>query len=335
MACENGVAGMLMLSSADYQEIRTWVHRNARPLELAFWRYHFETDGAPDANSDVKSAARNAVLEALAFYRNADGGFGNALEPDSWNPESTPYTTLKTLDLLETIGMTDPKHPYIRGILDYLVQCPYATKDGWPFNIPSNDAWPHAPWWTYNPKSNVYESIGVITGLCAYILRYLTPADALRQKAERLARRMILDFQRIDNFGEMGLGGFCQLLDALDETGLAADMGADAIRGRLHGRITAAIEHDTGKWQYHVPRPSWFIHTPLSPYLAGTEAIMEAELDYLVRTRPAGGVWDIDWSWFDNNDTYPKAFAISENWWKSWCAIEKLTLLRRFGRFEA
>ncbi|MNR68891.1 hypothetical protein D3C85_1937540 [compost metagenome] len=49
------------LSTVEYKGIRSWVYRNARPLDLARWKYHFENGDPGD------------VLEALAAYQNEDG----------------------------------------------------------------------------------------------------------------------------------------------------------------------------------------------------------------------------------------------------------------------
>lgn len=62
--------------------------------------------------------------------------------------------------------------------------------------------------------------------------------------------------------------------------------------------------------------------------------IVEKELDYLEQTLPENGVWGITWTWFDNNEKYAKEFAISENWWKAAAAVDKLVLLKNFGRLE-
>ena len=44
------------------------------------------------------------VLAALAGYRNADGGFGWALEPDLRSPESQPAGALHAFEALEEAG---------------------------------------------------------------------------------------------------------------------------------------------------------------------------------------------------------------------------------------
>ena len=59
-----------------YQKARKFIYHNARPLDIARWQYHFE------------GGTKEAALTALAAYQNEDGGFGHALEPDCWNPNS-------------------------------------------------------------------------------------------------------------------------------------------------------------------------------------------------------------------------------------------------------
>ena len=70
-----------MLSQSDFQAIRRWMYRCARPVELALWQFHFE--GGP----------REAVLTALSAFQNPDGGIGHALEADCWNTASAPIQT--------------------------------------------------------------------------------------------------------------------------------------------------------------------------------------------------------------------------------------------------
>lgn len=88
-----------MISNKVFYEIKAWVYRNAREIELNLWKYYFE-DGTKDN-----------VISALTYYQNADGGFGHALEPDNWNTNSTPYTTLHAINILKDIEFKDLSHP--------------------------------------------------------------------------------------------------------------------------------------------------------------------------------------------------------------------------------
>lgn len=95
-----------------------------------------------------------------------------------------------------------------------------------------------------------------------------------------------------------------------------------------------SIETDVSKWAYYGVRPSNYIIGPQSACYEDNKEIVEKELDYLEQTLPENGVWGITWTWFDNNEKYAKEFAISENWWKAAAAVDKLVLLKNFGRLE-
>lgn len=133
------------------------MYRNARPLDLARWQYAFE-DGQADA-----------ILAALAAYQCADGGFGHALEADNWNPNASPYTTGVATDILHELNLYDAGHPIVNEILTFLADTPFRTDNDWPFTIPSNDAFPHAPWWTYSEDANKMNGFNPSATLISYI----------------------------------------------------------------------------------------------------------------------------------------------------------------------
>jgi hypothetical protein len=96
------------MNKQTFEKARAFIYRNARPLDFARFQYHF------------KSGSRNAVLNALAAYQNADGGFGHALEADAWNPNSSPIQTWTATEILREIGYKVKNQSIIQGILHYL-----------------------------------------------------------------------------------------------------------------------------------------------------------------------------------------------------------------------
>src|SRR3954452_7542170 len=90
------------------------------------------------------------VLDALRGYRNADGGFGHALEPDLRCPASQPAPTLDALGVLNESGAADSE--MARDARAWLVSL--ADEDGGiPFVLPGFEDYPHAPWWSPQPGS--------------------------------------------------------------------------------------------------------------------------------------------------------------------------------------
>ena len=80
----------------DFQKAKEFIYRNARPVEFALWRFYME-------NGSLEN-----VLTCLSYFQNEDGGFGHAIEPDSFNPFSAPIETCTAIKTLWDIGLRDP-----------------------------------------------------------------------------------------------------------------------------------------------------------------------------------------------------------------------------------
>lgn len=316
---------MKMLTKNDYKEIRTWIYKNARPLDLAMWKVIFEDGACSD------------VGEILAFYQNADGGFGNGVEPDCWNTESSPYATMIAAGALRMIGFVEKEgvnNPIVQGIFRYLESGVQRNEEGWFFCIPSNDEFPRAPWWTYSDESNHLHGMGITAGLCSFVLHYGDPESKLFETAMDYTRRILERAAVAEEFGEMGAGGIFMLIGEIHQKGLESAFELEGLSEKLMGVMNNTIERDEEKWAFYTPRPSGFIDSPMNPLYKENKELVERELDYTIETRTPGGVWNITWTWFDLGETYPKEFAISENWWMANKAMEKLGFLMSFGRIE-
>jgi len=144
------------MSKSTFNNVCSFIYRNARPLDIARWQYHFE-DGSKDA-----------VLAALTAYQNEDGGFGHALEPDAWNPNSAPIQTWTATEILREIDFTDNTHPIIKGILRFLESGQAFEGHFWYCTVSSNNDYPHAPWWhTENDSTchNDYNPTACLAGI--------------------------------------------------------------------------------------------------------------------------------------------------------------------------
>ena len=87
---------------------KQFILQNARPIDLAVYQYFFE------------NGSNQAVMEELSKYQNEDGGFGHGLEPDYWNPNSSPIATNDAIITLFRVGALDPNADMLKGIVRYL-----------------------------------------------------------------------------------------------------------------------------------------------------------------------------------------------------------------------
>ncbi|MEO9176766.1 MAG: hypothetical protein ABI317_14735 [Gaiellales bacterium] len=108
-----------------------FLHANARLLD----RHRAATlfQGAPVA----------PALAALCAYRNPDGGFGHALEPDVRGPESEPASALHALDVLAELD--ELGDPMVAGAAAWISTI-VGQDGGVPFVMPAAARYPHAPW---------------------------------------------------------------------------------------------------------------------------------------------------------------------------------------------
>ncbi|MGW1894618.1 hypothetical protein ACWCP6_30885 [Streptomyces sp. NPDC002004] len=105
----------------------------ARVLEQRRFTYHFRHGGSAEAN---------AVETALDAYRNEDGGYGHALEPDLRGPVSQPLHTAHALHVLDSIGRCGGQRA--EHVCRYLTSV--STPDGaLPAVHPSQRGYPAAP----------------------------------------------------------------------------------------------------------------------------------------------------------------------------------------------
>ena len=91
----------------------------------------------------LHGATASPIVATLRAYRNSDGGFGHALEPDVRAQESEPASTLHGLEVLEEAGALDDP---IAGEAFRWIEGVSHPDGGVPFVMPTAARAPHAPW---------------------------------------------------------------------------------------------------------------------------------------------------------------------------------------------
>src|SRR6195256_4129126 len=97
-----------------------------------------------------KGGTAEPVIDALRGYRNPDGGFGHALEPDLRCPGSQPAPTLYALEILSEAGAADGE--LARDARGWIARIA-APDGGIPSVLPGFEEYPHAPWFQPEPGS--------------------------------------------------------------------------------------------------------------------------------------------------------------------------------------
>jgi hypothetical protein len=306
------------LSHAEFVSIQAWIYRNARPLDLARWKYHFE------------GASVDAILDSLAAYQNEDGGFGHALEPDAWNPYSSPLQTSTAIERIEEIGGLSFDHPLILGILKYLFSEADFKEGRWANVVLSNNDFPHAPWWNSASDSRERYEYNPTAILVGFILKYAMPESILYRKGLKLAQELTALHKETVLLEMHPLLCLDFLYARIEEIGLDKELWFEGARVKLQIEMKETIRKDLDHWNDYACLPTVFIQAPSHPLYQALQSETDKDIQLKISHRNSDGIWDIPWSW----GAYPDAFPIASNWWKANLAIRNLLILRNFNKIE-
>lgn len=298
-----------------FENARAFIYRNARPLDFARFRFHFE------------GGDQEPVLDALAAYQNPDGGFGHGLEADAWNPDSAPIQTWAATEILREIGFADRSHPIVAGILKYLTGGQDFDGQTWGNTVPGNNDYPHAPWWHYTGES--HETYNPTACLAGFILRF-AEKESDASLGRRLAREAITAYCEGELLEDMHTAGcYVRLLEYLEEAKEESVPDLAALRERLGAQVRHCLTADTAQWDSgYICKPSQFFNHRDSVYYADNQALAQYECEFILRTQQPDGAWPIPWGWGD----YPEEWALAKNWWQSNGIILNLLYLKGMRR---
>ncbi len=283
-----------------FRKSREFIYRNARPLDLALWRYEFE------------NGSRNDVVEILSFYQNQDGGFGHAIEPDFWNINSSPIATWKAIQILNEICI-DRNEIVIEKIIEYLDSGKDFENGKWYNTIESNNDYPHAVWWgCKNGRGETSDNPTV--SLAGFALKYAEKGSALYKKAVDIIKLSAREF--IDSpCGEMHtlavmleMYEYCKTIDGFDLFDLSK------FGSILYDMIEKAVCTDTEKWyKEYVCMPSFFFNKNKAVFDIVDPDFCKKEGDMIIKRQLDDGSYPVTWLWY--NDF--KEYYVAENWWKA------------------
>lgn len=256
----------------------------------------------------------DAVIESLRGYRNPDGGFGNALEPDLRCPSSQPAPSLHALEILNEAGASG--HDLARGARSWIVSIAEPNA-GVRFALPGYESYPHAPWWTDAGESTPSSEAGsfLTFGFAAAL------HDAGVTDDDWLARATEWSWRSIETTEEPGgywLKYALAFLDSVPDEKRAEETIA-SFANRLDSSMIAPVggEGEALRPLDLSPRPGG-----RSRALVG-QAQIDDHLDIVESGQQQDGGWMFDWlSWS----------PAQTNDWRGHVTIRALQWLRDHGR---
>ena len=186
---------------------------------------------------------------------------------------------------------------------------------------------PRAPWWYQKGREEQFAgfSLNPTAEILGYLFDYQEQVgqDDIRAVSDRV-------LGELDSLATIEMHELLCCLRLLQTTKLPPDY-RDHLFARINGLMKDTIACDPQQWEGYSLRPLQVVHSPESPFIAGLEAAVAANLDYELASQNTDGSWTPTWTW---DDTYPEEWAKAKVEWSGVITLEKLLMLKRFGRIE-
>ncbi len=296
------------MSTPDFSAAAAFIAANARVIDRRRFQRLFQDGPA------------RPVRDAVAAYRNEDGGFGHGLEPDCRAPGSQPAAAEMALRIMNETDAWD--EDLVRGACDWLAAVAPA-EGGAAFVEPTLAGWPHAPWWV--PEDGHPASL-TATGMVAGTLHargvshpWLDGAiEVMWNRTDKLgAGRAGLAPDGAAAYEMFGVLAFLQHVPDRDR--------AREVFGRvgplLLERKLVALDPEAAGEVHGVldfaPEPDSLARALFD------EAAVNAHLDHLARAQLEDGGWTFNW---------PAWSPAAERDWRGFLTVDALRVLRANGR---
>jgi hypothetical protein len=286
-----------MKKTPDFDAAAEFMAGHARVLDRRVFQRLFQ-GGAPEP-----------VRDAVASYRNDDGGFGHALEPDLRAAASQPAAVEMALRIMDAAGAWD-EH-LVRGAIDWLTSIA-PSEGGATFVLPTLSQGPHAPWWVPaegNPVSLIQ------TGQIAGVLYARGFHHPWRDAATEAMWRGIDQLTEPNAYEMFGVLAFLQHVPDRSR----AENALQRI-GRLLRALVTLDPNTEG--ETHSPLD----FAPLPDSIARSlfdDATIEAHLNHLAGAQRDDGGWTFNW---------PAWSPAAESDWRGFLTVDALRVLRANGR---
>jgi hypothetical protein len=287
------------MNAPDYDAAAVFIAANARVIDQRRLERLFGGGSA------------GPVRDAVAAYRNDDGGFGHALEPDWRAPGSQPAATEMALRIMHEADAWDDG--LVRGACDWLASVAPA-EGGAAFVEATFSGWPHAPWWV--PEEGHPASL-TATGMIAGTLHARGVRHPWLDRATEVMWTRIGALTEPSPYDMYGVLGFLQNVP-------------DRARAREAFARVGPLILSRGLVELDPEAPGE-IHTPLDfapePGSIARElfddATIKAHLDHFAHAQRDDGGWMFNWlAWS----------PAAERDWRGFLTVDALRILRANGR---
>lgn len=303
---------MKTLTNKAYISARNYLETQGRTLDQTWFRMEFEKGEKTD------------FYQALKAYQWDNGGFGYRLEPDHRTLLPSCYTTSLAFQWMDKLALPQDDL-MMEKALSYFQEQYNPQTHRWPAFPPAANKDPHAIWWHFEEGQDLCiaeQTWGLASAEILGIMMKVDGENPLWKECFEFA------LQRLDevypDMDKSEASFFYRMLYYLDET------KKQLVLKKLSGILEYIIEADETQWNHYTAKPLMYFDHPDAPLASSFMKLIDKNLDWEIEQQQPDGSWEPNWQWFRDEKNWPEA----KREWKSYLTMEKLLILKRFGRLE-
>lgn len=303
----------MKLSVDAFARAKAFLQGSARPLERALFLHAFE------------GASASGALGALEAFRNRDGGFGHALEPDLWLPASSVLCTTEALHVLRELDVP-LDHEFVTGAVDWLVAAFDPELGAWRQVTQEAQGHPHAEHWKWELHADGTKwPVGVLPR--AEVLSHLWRSrDRVpREILEDQTTLLVNDFATDEPFGPDSVAR----CESFVRTQSAPSSAREAVARRMRDVGVAIVSRDAKEWTGYAAKPLKLAPLPDCVLAEPLAEDVQRNLTWEIEHQDADGSWAPNWSW---GEAFAEEWAEAQRWWRGHITLHTLRSLRAYGR---
>jgi hypothetical protein len=286
------------MNAPDFNAASAFIAANARVIDRRRFQRLFD------------GGAAGPVRDAVAAYRNDDGGFGHGLEPDCRAPGSQPAAAEMALRVMDETDAWDDA--LVLSACDWLTAVAPA-EGGAAFVEPTLAGWPHAPWWV--PEEGHPASL-IATGMISGTLHARGVSHPWLDGATELMWTRIGKLAEPAPYEMFGVLGFLQHVPDRDRALAAFEQVGPLLLERNLVTLDPGTAGETHGPLAFAPEPDSLARALFD------DATIKANLDHLAQGQLDDGGWTFNWlAWS----------PAAERDWRGFLTVDNLRILRANG----
>ncbi len=305
---------MFKLTKDDMIDIENIMFNKARDIDVSIF------------NAIMDDECKDFVLDSLMLYMTKDGGIGNALEIDNYNPNSSVYQTYEALRILSSLNFNKDNDNELYSVLlnkigNYLFNKCLLFNGFWNPLVPSNDKFAHSEKYNYTANFFPFWNVHPTAAILGFIIELMPENKAYYKKALKQIGYVFAELESNEIWSEYEFISYSYLLRSLRKVNMF-ETECELIESKLTSEAKRHLD------DLNFNFPLYLMDIKVDNIL---EDKINQYLDNLISNRAIHGLWEHKESWGSNR--YPEADSASLKWVGAE-SVWNIYLLNKYGRIE-